>query len=487
MVKFRCISILFFLSLFLFCRVFHGVESRMLRERPTTIREPSKGLEEESLNSSSSAAKAFNHFEVNSKKTLDDPDNSTTWWWSWWKKHFPHKPQPPPQQQPSPKPQPHPKPQPPPQPTPKPQPPPQQQPSPTASCGTGNPIDDCWRCDPNWDKSRKKLADCAIGFGKDAKGGKDGEFYVVTDPSDNATNPKPGTLRYGVIQFEPLWIIFESDMVIKLQEELIMNSYKTIDGRGANVHITGGPCITVQYITNIIIHGIHVHDCIPAGNASVISTPTHTGHRGVSDGDGISLFGAQHVWIDHCSLSRCTDGLIDAIEYSTDVTISNNYFTEHNEVMLFGAHDSNEKDRDMQITVALNHFGEGLVQRMPCVRFGYVHVVNNDYTRWEMYAIGGRASPTIYSQGNRFLASSNLNTKEVTKRMVEGRDGTNWRNWNWKSEGDLFLNGAYFIQSGIQSPETYEKPLNIKAMPASMVPTLTADAGALSCRSGVHC
>ncbi|KAG6425450.1 hypothetical protein SASPL_115885 [Salvia splendens] len=67
------------------------------------------------------------------------------------------------------------------------------------SCGTGNPIDDCWRCDPNWEKNRQRLADCAIGFGKHAIGGRDGKIYVVSDPGDHAMNPKPGTLRYGAI------------------------------------------------------------------------------------------------------------------------------------------------------------------------------------------------------------------------------------------------------------------------------------------------
>ena len=46
-------------------------------------------------------------------------------------------------------------------------------------------------------------------------------------------------------------------------------------------------------------------------------------------------------------------------------------------------------------------------------RHGYFHVVNNDYTHWEMYAIGGSASPTIYSQGNRFLAPDTRFNKEV--------------------------------------------------------------------------
>jgi hypothetical protein len=50
-------------------------------------------------------------------------------------------------------------------------------------CRTGNPIDDCWRCDSNWHKNRKRPADCGIGFGRNVVGGPDGYFYVVTDPT----------------------------------------------------------------------------------------------------------------------------------------------------------------------------------------------------------------------------------------------------------------------------------------------------------------
>lgn len=50
---------------------------------------------------------------------------------------------------------------------------------------------------------------------------------------------------------------------------------------------------------------------------------------------------------------------------------------------------------------------------MPRCRHGYIHVVNNDFTAWEMYAIGGSANPTINSQGNRYTAPINPNAKEV--------------------------------------------------------------------------
>jgi pectate lyase len=83
------------------------------------------------------------------------------------------------------------------------------------------------------------------------------------------------------------------------------------------------------------------------------------------------------------------------------------------QVMLFGASDSYSGDSIMQITVAFNHFGRGLVQRMPRCRWGFFHVVNNDYTHWMMYAIGGSHNPTIVSQGNRFIAPNNTFAKEV--------------------------------------------------------------------------
>lgn len=83
------------------------------------------------------------------------------------------------------------------------------------------------------------------------------------------------------------------------------------------------------------------------------------------------------------------------------------------QVMLFGASNTFEDDKLMQITLAFNHFGQGLVQRMPRCRFGFVHVVNNDYTHWHMYAIGGSQDPTILSQGNRFIAPPITDSKEV--------------------------------------------------------------------------
>ncbi|MBA0684795.1 hypothetical protein Goari_026358 [Gossypium aridum] len=170
---------------------------------------------------------------------------------------------------------------------------------------------------------------------------------------------------------------------------------------------------------------------------------------------------------------------------STAITISNNHMTHHNEVMLLGHSDSYTRDKQMQVTIAYNHFGEGLIQRMPRCRHGYFHVVNNDYTHWEMYAIGGSANPTINSQGNRYAAPTNPFAKEVTKR-VDTAEGQ-WKSWNWRSEGDLLLNGAYFTPSGAGASASYARASSLGAKSSSMVGAMTSNAGSLPCRRGKQC
>ncbi|XP_019167209.1 PREDICTED: pectate lyase-like [Ipomoea nil] len=357
-------------------------------------------------------------------------------------------------------------------------------------CKATNSIDRCWRCDQDWAKHRKRLAFCARGFGSGTTGGLKGRFYVVTDSSDkDMENPKPGTLRHAVIQEEPLWIIFKKSMVITLKQELIINHDKTIDGRGVSVHIAYGAGLTIQFVRNVIIHGIKIHHILPKMGGMIRDSVNHIGLRTMSDGDGISIFGSNHVWLDHLTMSRCSDGLIDAIMASTAITISNCKFNHHNHVLLLGASDLFSEDAIMQVTVAFNRFGKGLIQRMPRCRWGFFHIVNNDYTKWEMYAIGGSSRPTIVSQGNRFKASSNPFTKQVTKREIVSKNV--WKNWQWRSEGDLFLNGAYFVESGEElhhyNNTRFNNTNRIRHRPASYVGRLTRTSGALKCKVGRFC
>lgn len=75
---------------------------------------------------------------------------------------------------------------------------------------------------------------------------------------------------------------------------------------------------------------------------------------------------------------------------------------------------------------------------------------------------------------------------QVTKHEDAPED--EWRGWNWRSEGDLMLNGAYFTTSGAgASSSSYAKASSLGARPSSLVSSLTGGAGALICRKGSKC
>ncbi|KAL7191084.1 hypothetical protein ACSBR2_023207 [Camellia fascicularis] len=93
------------------------------------------------------------------------------------------------------------------------------------------------------------------------------------------------------------------------------------------------------------------------------------------------------------------------------------------QVMLFGAHDSSSQNAIMQITVAFNHFGKRLIQSMPRCRWGLFHIVNNDYTHWNMYAIGGSNHPIIISQDCFFFSASEQQTTLIHTYRGETETG----------------------------------------------------------------
>ncbi|KAL4569567.1 hypothetical protein LXL04_025208 [Taraxacum kok-saghyz] len=354
------------------------------------------------------------------------------------------------------------------------------------TCEATNVIDKCWRGKSDWAENRQALADCALGFATGTTGGKGGDIYVVTDPSDDdCENPKEGTLRFGVTRDRPLWITFEKDMVITLKHELVIANDKTIDGRGASVEIANGGGLSINKVNNVIIHGIHVHHIKVMDGGKIRSSETKASARSKSDGDAISVFGSTKVWIDHVTLDHGEDGLLDVTMKSTAVTISNCDFNHHNKVILLGADDSHTEDKNMLVTVAFNKFHEGCVQRLPRCRHGFFQVVNNDYDKWQMYAIGGSSNPTILSQGNRFMAADEKRLKQVTQRNNAAEE--EWKNWKWKSENDIFLNGAYFVQSGGDIQPTPEQSAGLIAPSTTPVEVLTKDAGKLACIPGQPC
>lgn len=70
---------------------------------------------------------------------------------------------------------------------------------------------------------------------------------------------------------------------------------------------------------------------------------------------------------------------------------------------------------------------------------------------------------------------------QVTKRVESSHQ--KWRDWNWRSEGDIMVNGAYFITSGESLELKYEKAYSVEPKSAVIIDQLTVNAGVLGHRS----
>lgn len=77
--------------------------------------------------------------------------------------------------------------------------------------------------------------------------------------------------------------------------------------------------------------------------------------------------------------------------WDTDAVVIN-FVSKKKKVMLLGHSDSYTRDKQMQVTIAYNHFGEGLIQRMP--RYYYLslstfHFSENDFLMYDRFQAAG--------------------------------------------------------------------------------------------------
>ncbi|XP_047331595.1 probable pectate lyase 16 [Impatiens glandulifera] len=236
---------------------------------------------------------------------------------------------------------------------------------------------------------------------------------------------------------------------------------------------------------NVIIHGLRIHHCKAQSPGNVMGPEGKLVTLGHTDGDAIRLVSSYKIWIDHNTLYSGQDGLIDVTRGSTNITISNNWFKNHNKVMLLGHDDGFVRDKNMKVTVAFNHFGPDCHQRMPRVRHGFAHVVNNLYKGWGLYAIGGSMNPSVTSEANLFIAEK-AGKKEVTwKKGYNGGD-----EWNIHSIKDVLENGASFSEVGDEKDlirPVYDLDQQFKVVDARSLPALTGSSGAFKCTKKSRC
>jgi pectate lyase len=119
----------------------------------------------------------------------------------------------------------------------------------------------------------------------------------------------------------------------------------------------------------------------------------------------------RRIWIDHCEFfnedpSKMTDvdrydGLVDGKNNSSAITISWCHFHNHHKASLFGKGNSDDFDR--RITYSHNYF-QNILSRLPLIRFGKVHMLNN-YMITSENGTNTRINSDVYIEGNHYEAS----------------------------------------------------------------------------------
>lgn len=181
---------------------------------------------------------------------------------------------------------------------------------------------------------------------------------------------------------------------------------------GSNVTLYGYPGVVITQPSKG--SGIKI-----SGSKNVIIRNVSVQGVGAVDEDDEDCLQINHesknVWIDHVHVYDGHDGNMDIVNQSDYITVSWSKFTytskskNHQFSNLFGNSDSKTADANaLKITAHHNWWGDGVKERMPRVRFGQVHVVNNLYTSSAAsYCVRAGMKANIRVESNVFIGVKN--------------------------------------------------------------------------------
>ena len=209
----------------------------------------------------------------------------------------------------------------------------------------------------------------------------------------------------------------------------------TLIGVGADAHITHGNLL-VERVDNVIVRNIRFSDAYD--HFPVWDPKDNANGEWNSEYDTLTLNGATHVWVDHCSFDdgdrfdgrervafgrrmQHHDGLLDIIRQANHITVSWNVFRNHDKTTLVGNSDGRKEDAG-KLKVTFHHnLYEGTKERTPRVRYGQVHIFNNLYVGLKDgdyaygYSIGVGVNSHIFSERNVWETPPGVKTEKLVR------------------------------------------------------------------------
>ncbi len=216
-------------------------------------------------------------------------------------------------------------------------------------------------------------------------------------------------------------------------------SHTTLLGVGTDAAIVNGGLV-LDRVDNVIVRNIHfsdAYDYFPAWDPK-----DNANGEWNSEYDNLSLRGATHVWVDHCTFDdgprpdhaepvllgrqvQHHDGLLDISHQSNWVTVSWNHFHDHDKTTLVGGSDAHVQDAGTLKVTFHHNWYQRTKERTPRVRYGDVHVYNNlfdgsaDGGYPYAYSLGLGLQSRIYSERNVWLTAPSVRSVQLL-RVLKG-------------------------------------------------------------------
>jgi pectate lyase len=242
-------------------------------------------------------------------------------------------------------------------------------------------------------------------------------------------------------------------------ESIRVRSNKSLLGIGSDARLRGlalqiGWNSEYGQIGNVIIRNIRFEKALAPLDTIVIG------------------YGARNVWIDHCDFSSDRehgidyyDGLLDINHGSDFITTSWSRFHDHYKTSLVGNSDDLGAEDAGHLTVSYHH--NSFVNsggRNPSVRFGLVHVFDNDYRDLDDYAIASRMDAQVVIENNWFENVNRPIRADTSLSPVAGLvSGV---------DTNVFVNCT--ASSITSPPATWLPPYSYPLDPVSLVPEIVS-------------
>lgn len=262
---------------------------------------------------------------------------------------------------------------------------------------------------------------------------------------------------------------------ITLSSRLDVTANKTIEGVNTSSTINGNINIGVN---NVIVRNL------------TITNPSGTGL-----GDGVSIWGGTHVWVDHVSFVDCADGCCDINHLADYVTVSWCKFSyptqvDHRFPMILGGDPYDAPGNNLHVSMHHNWFAERCDQRMPSGSYSNAHVYNNYFSSaGNSYCTNARIGTHWLVQNNYYNGVNNpCNYQDGGIMQISGNTYSNCTgNQFTASSGTVTVPYSYSLTATGSVPGVVQSGAgNVTAAPGSRSAFTTIQAESYNSMLGVQ-